>query len=248
MLFTADLERHRAALEALPGDFRFEVRPARWTEVELKALQMNIVDEMRSVQGVEFMSASLDTIGNVVTVEFKTNDPSLGARLEAEHPGMLVATSYPLPGPWQNKAAGDGWRLMAAGQARTEGYRVRAATTEAEWLAMWEELDPVNPAPELNISEEIAVSFGHGIGSSCPEMRLDDVVIDHHTQLVFSIASDPLQPRACTADLAGGAFFVVALARAALPDSPFTVSLTQDPVCGGGGDCPFDGEIKVDLR
>lgn len=89
----------------------------------------------------------------------------------------------------------------------------------------------------------MAVSFGHGIGSSCRELRLDDVVI--HDGLVFSVTSDPLSPRACTADLAGTAVFVAAVSRDALPAAGFILRLgEQTTTCA---DCGFTGEIEVPL-
>jgi hypothetical protein len=76
---------------------------------------------------------------------------------------------------------------------------------------------------------DVVVSFAHGIGSSCPELRLDDVVIDGSE--VYSVASDPIvdafgSPRACTADLVGAVTFVVAIDRAALPEA-FTLWLSD---------------------
>ena len=247
LLFTAELERHRAALEALPGDHAFDVRGARWTEEELLALLESLVDEFRATQDVQLVSASLDTIGNVVSVDFMTDDPSFGARLEAEHHGMVRVTTHPIPGPWANVEVGAGWRLLAAGQVRgREGYTVRAATSTEEWSDLWNALDTVNQRPEIALDTEIAVSFGHGIGSSCPEVRLDGVVIDREARLVFSETSDPLAPRACTADLAGAAYFVVALARESLPESPFTVRLGRERICGAP-DCAPAEEVEVDL-
>ena len=68
---------------------------------------------------------------------------------------------------------------------------MRAATSAGEWQELWTTLDPVNPAPDLDFESEIALSFAHGIGSSCPELRLDAVVIDRPEQLINSVVSDP---------------------------------------------------------
>ncbi len=57
------------------------------------------------------------------------------------------------------------------------------------------------------------------------------------------LTSDPLAPRVCTADLAGAVMFTVALARDGLPESPFTLRLHRDQLCG---DCPES--VPVDLR
>ena len=242
MRFTADLERHRQAIAAIAGNQPFEVRHSRFTEFELRSLQHDLVDDLVRLPGAEFLSLGLDVKSNVLQLEIKSNDASLKERLEAQHGGRLRVDLHPLPGPWQNAAFGPGWRLLAAGQSASEAYRVRAATSSGEWVDLWSALDPVNAAPEIDLETEIAVSFGHGIGSSCPEVRLDEVVIDHAHRRVFSVTSDPLAPRACTADLAGGAWFVVALERSSLPESPFRVDLRADRVGGG------DAGIEVDLR
>lgn len=249
MLFTGHLELHRAAIEAFPGDFPFEVRLARYTKADLRALQSQVVDEFLAMDGVQMMSVGVDTIGNRVIAEAKSNDPTLEARLESEHQGMLDATIYPLPGPWGNVEAGGGWRLLVAGQGRPfdDGYNVSVATTADEWHALWAIVDPVNPEPGVDMESEIVVSFAHGIGSSCPELRLDDVVINAGARVVYSVTSDPLAPRVCTADLVGAAFFVVALARQALPPSPFVVRLREDRICGGDG-CSFTEEVTVETE
>lgn len=144
---------------------------------------------------------------------------------------------------WQNAGGGEGWRLLADGRTSADdAYRVRAATNADEWQALWSALDTVNPPPEVDLASEIAVSFAHGVGSSCPELRLDGVVIEHSERVVYSTVSDPLQPRACTADLVGAVYFVVALRRDALPESPFTVRLREDGVGGA------DARLELDLR
>jgi len=104
---------------------------------------------------------------------------------------------------------------------------------------VWAEVDGVSPAPEVDLGSEVVVAFLHGIGSSCQGVRLDSVVIDQPAAAVLSLVSDPLAQRNCTADLPGSAFFVVALARDALPAEGF--SLSRCPDCPGG-------RIAVELR
>jgi hypothetical protein len=156
----------------------------------------------------------------------------------------LVACSLIPRLPWQSRQAGPGWQLLASGAAPTEGYVVRVATDQAELARMLADLE-LDPMPDIDLATHIVASFGHGIGSSCPEMRLDDVVIDVPGRAVYSVASDPLGPRSCTADLVGGAFFVVAIDRSALPESPFEVRLTE--TCPGQ-ECLGDEKVTVDLR
>lgn len=151
---------------------------------------------------------------------------------------------------WGNVEAGDGWRLIAA--QRVDGpdkaYRVDAANTRRELERLWREIGHHRALPDVDFEREVAVAFAHGIGSSCPELRLDAVVIQGG--VVFSSVSDPIvdrfgSPRACTADLVGAVTFVVAVERAALPDDGFTLRLTERSVTCD--DCGFSEEIRVDL-
>jgi len=75
---------------------------------------------------------------------------------------------------------------------------------------------------------------------------LDNVAIDQGERVVYSVTSDPLAPRDCTADLAGAAFFVIAAERPALPESPFMVRLNERFICAGQG-CGHVEEVTVDL-
>ncbi len=241
MLFTDDLEIHAAAVEAIkPGT---TLRQVEHTEAELVALIESFDFEALKAEGIEMISGGVDVIGNRVTLEAKSNDPTAELRLELAHGGLLDVTIFPVPGAWQNVAEGEGWRLLADGQAAgTEGYVVRAATDAAGYADMWEAIGLGGDAPEVDLASEIVVSFGHGIGSSCPEVRLDDVVIER--DVVFSVTSDPLEPRACTADLVGAAVFVVAIARDAV-EGGFTLWLNEQ--AAEQGNAGFSAPLEVEL-
>lgn len=227
MLFTADLGRHQAAVNAIvPGT---RVRQVTYTEAQLTAVIESLDFRALAADGIEVLSAGVDIIDNHVDLEVKSNDPTVELRLELAHTGMLDVTVYPLPGPWANVTDGDGWRLLADGQAAgQEAYIVRAATDADGWAELWSTVGFGGPAPDVDLANEVVVSFAHGIGSSCSEMRLDGVTIQDGA--VFSESSDPLAPRACTADLVGAVVFVVAVERDALPDDGFTLRLRPDDI------------------
>ena len=227
MLFTADLDTHRQAVsDILPGT---QVRQVRFTEAALVALLESLDFEALEAGGMQMVGAGLDTIGNKVTLELKSNDPTVELRMELAHGGMLDVTVHPIPGAWANIEAGDGWRLLATGEVSgMEAYVVRAATDSGAWDEMWTAIGLEGAAPAVDVAAEVVVSFGHGIGSSCPEMRLDGVAIQDG--VVFSETSDPLSPRACTADLAGAVMFLVAIERASLPADGFTLRLRPDDI------------------
>ena len=249
LLFTGDIAQHQRAVAALaPAGVRTVVRQVRHTEAELEALQQQLTREMDALQprGVEFITSWTDVERNIVQLEAKSNDPTLEATLEAAHPGMVDVVIHPLPGPWRNAEAGEGWRLVTFGETDNgEAYNVRAAVDAASWETMWGEVGLGDAAPDIDWDSEVAVSFAYGIGSSCREIRLDDVVIDRTERLVHSVTSDPLAPRACTADLVAAHVFIVALDRSALPTSPFTVQLQeQTATCP---DCGFQEQIEVSV-
>lgn len=236
MLFTANLEAHHDAVnQIVPGT---RVRQVAHTEAALTELIESFDFEALQAQGIEMVSASVDVIGNQVDLDVKTNDPTVELTLELDHGGMLDVTVFPAPGAWSNATEGEGWRLLVAGQASgNEAYIVRAATDAESWTEMWETLGLDGDRPAVNLDTEVVVSFAHGLGSSCPELRLDGVVIDGG--VVFSQTSDPLSPRACTADLVAAEVFVVALSRDALPADGFTLRLCAD--------CGFAEELDVTL-
>lgn len=231
MLFTDHLDEHAAALaEIWP---RVTVQGVRFSEAALLEVLEGLDLAGMETEDLQPISAALDTMNNRVTLDLKSNDPTLELRLELEYGGMLEVTAYPIPGAWANVAEGDGWRLLAAGQSSGEvAYVVHAAKDQAEFEELWGSLAIGGEAPAVDFTDEVVVSFGHGIGSSCPELRLDNVHID--ADVVSSEVSDPLSPRACTADLVGAAVFVVALERSALPDDGFTLVLgPQSADCCG---------------
>jgi hypothetical protein len=242
MLFTANVDQHAAAVAAIdPGA---TVRSARFTEAELREILESAMRAMTNLDGVELLFGAVDTIRNVVTIEVKTDDPTFELRTELQYGGRVDVTAHPVPGPWQNATGGEGWRLLASGRASaSEAYRVRAATSDREWTDLWAAIGLGGRAPDVDLATEVVVTFAQGIGSGCTELRLDGVAIGDRT--VFSQTSDPLAPRACTADLAGAAIFVVAVERSALPPDGFVLQLSEQPTTCA--DCGFTERIEVDL-
>jgi hypothetical protein len=149
------------------------------------------------------------------------------------------------------RTQGDGWRQLA--RVRTNvPYTVRLATNAAALEAefRWHGIDayPVDWDP----ASEVIAFFSDGIGSSCPEVAIGDITIDQGERLVYARFVDEgavkaETSRACTADLVGSQTFVIALSRARLPESPWTLRLERDligchPDCGSG-----PTEITVNL-
>jgi len=243
MFFTGHLAEHQAAINDLPGGAGTGVELCRYTEADLRSAQDDLVSKWPQLrtEGIQVWSAGLDTINNVVTVEAQSNRPDAESLLEAPYGGKVVAKVDPLPGPWSNNAGGAGWRLASDFEGGSGwAYRVDAATSEAQWSMVWDKLSPRVDRPAIDFEDEIAVVFGEAHGSSCPDIRFDDLVIDHTRNVVYAETSNPLGNIPCTADLSGAHVFVVAVARSALPPMPFTLQLADVPAC-----CVDSGRITV---
>lgn len=235
MLFTASLERHRLAVAALaPPGVNARVRRAQFTEVELdRALASLDFGELGRLQ-FSPMTAFVDVMRNIVVLEGKSNVPGIDRALEAQHGGMLEVVVHPMPGPWENTASGDGWRLLASGETPRLG--VLAALDAASAEALWRELALPGSLPAVEWDREFVASFAWGVPTTCRERRLDSVVIDDRRDLVYSQASDPLNPRPCTSNLDGAVAFVVAVERDAVGAGEWTIQLAGSLMCEECGD------------
>jgi len=225
MLFTAHVEEHASALAAIASNVT--VRKVRFTERELEDTLNAAIASLGGLAGVQPISGWVDTVNNVVVIEVKTDDPTFEVMTELAHGGRIDVRVYPIPGPWANVESGPGWRLLAVTLAPSdEAHAVRAATDDVALDTLWADLGADGTPPAIDFANEVVVAFMHGIGSSCPELRLDGITIGDGE--VMSVVSDPLAPRACTADLVGAVAFIVALERSALPADGFTLWLSSD--------------------
>lgn len=215
MLFTANLPEHQQAVQQIRSDTI--TRQVTYSERDLIAVLDSIdFDELRA-EGVELVSIGVDVIDNRVELIVKAPDSSVAERLAAIHGEALDVVVHPPDSAWQNATGGDGWRLLGAGNGpASEASTMRDAANEEEYAVLWANLNSESEPPPVDFATEVVVSFGHGHGSSCPELRLDDVQIEDG--LVFDVVSDPLSPRACTADLSGAVIFLVAIERDLLPE------------------------------
>ena len=247
--FTGHLERHQQALDALLGSPGLvQVQAAAYTQAALQMIVDAIGSHFRQLadQHIQLLTASVDIIHNDVEVEAKSDDPTAKLTLQAYgQPGTVVVKLYAADKPWTQPTHGPGWRLVGGPYDTDLPYTVAVAMDPPQLVTQWHRYGlPGNP-PAWDPSRELVVILSEGIDSSCPELRLDAIVMDTNARLVYGQFSDPLAPRTCTADLVGAKTFVVALARDKLPASPFTLRLETgcNPDCGQG-----PSSISVDLR
>lgn len=106
-LFTGDLGLHRAALAKLLSlDATFDVRPATWTLVELKALDKQVLHEQDWFEsiGASFQGTGVSQGSNRVEVWVGSDDPNIGDQVIAHFGavGRMKVTAFPAPwkGGW----------------------------------------------------------------------------------------------------------------------------------------------------
>ena len=176
---------------------------------------------------------------NVVT-------PELIEALEAEFGGEPLCVSGPdpedLPGTGPQPTSGDGWVLLGYEQGHGPAFETGIATDQQQYLDLWEEVGLDGAAPAVDFTDDIVVWFSEGHGSSCPDLRMDQVIVDVERAQVYPFIVMPGGPIGCTDDLAGAYQFVAAVERKALPEGPFEIGLG-----GGGGELFRSMQVGVDL-
>jgi hypothetical protein len=104
------------------------------------------------------------------------------------------------PADGSQQTSGDGWRLLADEPEVGDVYRTGLATDEASYRALWADIGLTGPRPDVDFDAEIVIWFGAVYGSSCPNLRLDDVVVKRERALVHAEIVLVDRPSACTAD------------------------------------------------
>ncbi len=201
-----------------------------WTEAELADLQDRVTDVLRS-EGWSFGSGRGVARG-YVSAEIGVLSPERLAVLEEHFAGERLCVSGIDPseaipdGP--QPEAGEGWRLLGAERDAGRPYRTAIAWDEDSYAALWGATGIEGEAPDVDFESEVVVWFGAVYGSSCPGLRLDDVIFDLersvvHGEIVLPSSVGP----ACTSDALPHAF-VVALERSRLPQAPFSIQLSAE--------------------
>lgn len=225
--FTEAVEDARAEAAGLfPDDGVAVVEVPRGLD-ELLALQEEVHQRSELVQG-----SSSNVRRGVVELYVPVLAEAVHAELSAEFAGEPFCVDGGDPAdavpPGDQPTEGEGWRLLVAQQGAAPPYRTGIATTPAQVEAALAEAGVPGTGVDIDLEREVLVWFGEAYGSSCPERRLDDIVVEVGPDAVLRPAIvDPTNPGACTSDLAGAWAFVVAVDRGNLPPGPFTIRLTE---------------------
>jgi hypothetical protein len=245
LAFSQDAAARQADLEReFPGVGAVAVE-VEWTSAELDALQGRVFEALPP--GVADTAGSMVNKG-VVTIGVGVLTPERVALVEAAFAGQPVCidgqdpADVPAPGPQQ--PAGDGWRLLAT-EPTGQPYRTGIAWDAASLADLWAEAGVDADIPAVDFQTDVVIWFGAVYGSSCPDLRLDDVVVDGDRRMVHAeiVLVDP--PGACTGDAAPRAY-LVAVPRSRLPAPTFAIQLgAEDPPGGAPEERTL---VEADLR
>ncbi len=245
LAFSDDAETRQRELESeFPGVGVVAVE-VEFDDGQLEAIQQRVHEVLAPevAQG----SAVMTTQG-VVMIMIGAGTPERIAAVEAAFAGQPVCIDAVDPGllpePGPQAPGGIGWRLLVT-EPTGFPYRTGIAWDDASLADLWATSGVEAAIPAIDWAREVVLWFGAVYGSSCPNLRLDDVVVDERASLVYAEIVLPDAPVACTAD-ANPRAFLVALERTRLPAPPFTIQLDAD---GPPGGAPEERTIvEADLR
>lgn len=231
--FSADAEARQADLERLFPDVGVVALEVNWSLAELEQLQRRIGDELGPLFGP---SSWISVQQGVVGIHVGVLKPERIAAIEERFAGepICIEGSDPddVPAEGPQPAQGDGWRLLADEQGVGQPYRTGIATDQASYERLWADIGLSGEPPAVDFEAEVVIWFGAVYGSSCPNLRLDDVVVDAERALVHADIVLVDAPSACTAD-ANARAYLVAVERTKLPTGPFAIQLgADDPPAG----------------
>ncbi len=200
-----------------------------WTTAELEALQRRVVDELGTF--LDSYSAGIPTPKGVVSIGLPVLSEENVAEVERRFAGERVCVEgrdpATLPEPGPQPPAGDGWRLLVDEPTGTDVYRTGIAYDDASYAALWAEIGLGGDPPPADFQTEVVIWFGAVKSGSCPDVRLDDVVVDDGTATVHAEIVLTKAYAGCTSD-ANPHTYVVAVDRTRLPAGPFRIQLDAD--------------------
>ena len=229
LAFSQDAAARQAELETEFQDVGAVAVQVDWTMAQLEQLQRRVREQLGPEVAV---GTSLSVTKGLVDVYIGALTDERMAAVEAAFAGERICldgadpADVPSEGPQQQ--AGDGWRLLADADGVGPAYRTGIAYDEASYAELWSTAELASDRPAVDFQSQVAIWFGVVTGSICPPIRLDDVIVDRQSALVypeivqvgFGGCTDDIHPHA----------YVVALERSLLPAAPFSLQLGPDHV------------------
>ncbi len=231
--FSVDPESRQAELVELFPDVGVVAVGVDWTMPELMELQRRVGEELGPLFGP---SSWISVTQGVVGIGVGVLKPERIAAIEERFAGepICIEGSDPadVPADGPQAQAGDGWRLLAEEKGVGQPYRTGIASDQASYEQLWIHIGLSGEPPPVDFEAEVVIWFGAVYGSSCPNLRLDDVVVDRERALIHAEIVLVDAPSACAAD-ANPHAYLVALKRDELPSGPFGIQLdAADPPTG----------------
>lgn len=229
--FTDDVDARQTEIDKLWPDDGVVAVAVETSEAELAELQQRAHEKLPEIlqgsgtminYGVLALHVGFLTEENIAAVE----EALIGEAvcIEGQDPSLAVPAG---PQPTE----GDGWRLLVAHDEVGETYRTGIAWDEESFSDLIAAIPGLDvELPVVDFETEVVIWFGAVHGSSCPNLRLDDVVVTGsrvHAEIV-----ETSNQMACTDDAIPHTY-LVALDRTRLPEPPFHIQLgPEDPPAG----------------
>jgi hypothetical protein len=228
--FTGDVSERQAELEEMfPGDGVVAIH-LEWTEADLADLERRISTELGGV--TELRGTSVDPLRGYVNVAIPVLDDESLAAIADRFPNERICVEGLEPEnvvpPGQQPEAGEGWRLLYEEDEVGEIYRAGLAWDLESLAVLLADIPGLADIDlDADFENEIVIWFGAVHGSSCPNIRLDDVVVDGDTLHAVIVNTD--NALACTDDAIPHTY-LVGVERSRLPAPPFYLSLDGEPI------------------
>lgn len=231
--FSTDADERQADLERLFPDVGVVALEVEWSLAELEQLQRRIGEEFDPIFAP---SSWISVQQGVVGIGLGVLEPERITAVEERFAGEPICiegadpADAPAEGPQPQQ--GDGWRLLADEPGAGQSYRTGLASDQVSYERLWADIGLSGDPPRVDFELEVVIWFGAVYGSSCPNLRLDDVLVDAERALVHAEIVLVDAPSGCTDD-ANPRAYLVALERTKLPSGPFAIQLgVDDPPAG----------------
>jgi hypothetical protein len=244
--FTQDADLRQAEIEQRFAEDGVVAVGVEHTTRELRKLQDRIGKRLSKT--TDSWASGADVTANVVEIQVPYLTRKIVRTLERSFSGEPFCidgsdpSARPTAGPQPTE--GEGWSLVGYEHALGKSYRTGVASDAAEIQRLWRRSGVAGDVPEVDFTQNVAMWFAIGHGSTCDNLRLDEVVIDHDASVVYPRIVDLDGHIGCTDDLTGAYQYVVALDRARLPVGPFVVQTGPPQDYDGAPDQTF---VDVDL-
>jgi hypothetical protein len=244
--FSSDAAARQAELPtAFPG-VGVVVVEVDWDIAQLRTLQQRVAEELSGKLGS--MSVGVDIKRGKVEVGLGVLSEDRIDVVENRFRGEPICVSGLDPSDAIPEApqptSGDGWRLLTA-EDGGDVYRTDIATDESSYRKLWKDIGLKADRPPVDFEDEVVIWFGAVYGSTCPNLRLDDVIVDDQRRIIHSLLVIPTVNGGCTDDASPRAY-VVAVERSTLPAPPFAIQLrAEDDRRGAQEERTI---VEIDLR